>query len=75
LRRSWRVKKSKEKIGLGHIRWATHGGVTIEQNAHPHFDCKRETFLVHNGIIENYKELKEKLIKEGHKFTSFRYRH
>jgi len=62
-------QKIEGNIGLGHIRWATHGGVTIE-NAHPHFDCKKEIFLVHNGIIENYKELKEKLIKEGHKFTS-----
>jgi len=62
-------KNIEGNIGLGHIRWASHGGVT-EENAHPHFDCKKEIFLVHNGIIENYKELKEKLQREGHKFTS-----
>ena len=62
-------QKIEGNIGLGHIRWASHGRVTIE-NAHPQFDCKKEIFLVHNGIIENYKELKEKLIKEGHKFSS-----
>ncbi len=56
-------------IGQAHTRWATTGGVT-DENAHPHFDCQKNIFLVHNGIIENYKELKEQLEKEGHKFTS-----
>lgn len=64
-----KVNLPQSSLGIGHTRWATHGGVTVP-NAHPHIDCTKSIAVVHNGIVENFQELKEGLIKKGHKFVS-----
>jgi glucosamine--fructose-6-phosphate aminotransferase (isomerizing) len=69
LEQRYNIARLDGKVGVAHTRWATHGGVS-QKNAHPHLSCKGEVAIVHNGIIENYLELKKGLESTGHAFTS-----
>ncbi|MFC1948176.1 glutamine--fructose-6-phosphate transaminase (isomerizing) [Chloroflexota bacterium] len=65
---TYQLDELEGSIGIGHVRWATHGNVSVN-NAHPHLDCNSQIALVHNGIIENYQELRKQLA-ENHKLVS-----
>jgi len=65
----YKLDKLPGHLGIGHTRWATHGGVT-QPNTHPHCDCHNQIAVIHNGIIDNYQELRDDLTKRAHHFAS-----
>ncbi len=67
--RKWNLDDLPGSIGIGHTRWATHG-IPSMYNSHPHFDCSNTIAVIHNGVIDNFIELREELAKRGHKFES-----
>ncbi|STO30914.1 Glucosamine--fructose-6-phosphate aminotransferase [isomerizing] [Fusobacterium necrogenes] len=69
LKEALKAREEKSFVGIGHTRWATHGNPT-DENSHPHFSTDKKIAVVHNGIIENYLDLKQELIEEGYIFTS-----